>query len=161
MQYVNASLTSWTQPLQDRAGRLITQAQAVKARAVRFAHHFAADAQRTARAALARFLKLMLDTHQAMLDLAVADKMAVRRMFYENPYAKSGKFTKDGARTLARWIKHAKTFSHDYSAEVNDEMKGMQKMLDFILADLLNDPVEFLQAMKAEEDRRSEELVPT
>ena len=160
MHSVNASLTTWAQRFQDRAGRFIPQAKAIKARAVKTLHDFAAVIVAAARAVSARFLKLMIDAHQAILDMTVADKMAVRRMFYVDPYAARPEFKPDGARTIARWIKQARTFSHDYSPEMNDEMKGMQKMLDFILADLLNDPVEFMKAMKAEEERRSEELVP-
>jgi hypothetical protein len=161
MQYVNASLTLWTQRFKDRAGRFIPQAKAIKARAVRTLHDFAAMARRIARAALAQILKWLMDAHEAVQNMAQADKMAVRRMFYANPLSRRPEFTKDGARTIARWLKQAQTFNHNYSPEMNAEMKGMQKMLDFILADLLVDPIDLMKAMKAEEERREEELVHT
>lgn len=154
MQYVNASLTVWTQRFHDCAGRFIPQAKAILARAV-------SNALAAARALIARLLKIMLDTHARSIDMLFADKMAVRRMFYTNPHSKRPEFTADGARTIARWLKQAQTFNHGYSSELNAEMKGMQKMLDFILADLLDDPIEFVQAMKAEEERRQEEIMAT
>lgn len=161
MQAVNTALTLWTQRFQDRVGWFIPQARAVMVRATRFAFDFAALAQRAARTFFAQLLKWTMEAHEAIQNMAYADKMAVRRMFFNNPMAKRPAFTADGARTIARWIKQARTFNHDYSSEMNAEMKGMQRMLDFILADLLVDPIELMQAMKAEEERREEELVRT
>ncbi len=101
----------------------------------------------------------MDETRRAAIEVLFADKMAARRMFYMDPMAKKPSFSADGRRTIARWAKHAHVFNHGYAPEMNDEMKGMQKMFDFILADLLEDPPDFVLLMKQEEERRQEEIL--
>jgi hypothetical protein len=131
------------------------------ARAVRRTLDFAVAFQRAARAVFARITEAVDEARRAAIDMLYADKMAVRRMFYADPTAKSPKFHADGRRTIARWAKAAHVFNHSYSSELNAEMKGMQKMFDIMLGDLLEDPPDFVLLMKQEEERRAEEMVHT
>jgi hypothetical protein len=131
------------------------------ARAARSVHDFAAMVRRAARVVAARINKAVEEAHRVAIDMLYADRMAVRRMFYADPTAKNPKFHADGRRTIARWAKQAHVFNHSYSPEMNAEMKGMQKMFDIILADLLEDPPDFVLLMKQEEERRAEEMVHT
>ncbi len=125
------------------------------------ARHLLFAAAQRVRAFLFQAIRIMDEFRQAALDMVFADKMAVRRMFYIDPRSKKPTFTADGRRTIARWAKQAHVFNPSYAAEMNDEMKGMQKMFALIISDLLDDPIDFMQAMKEEEERRQEEFVPS
>jgi len=94
-----------------------------------------------------------------VLERVYARKMAARRFFLTDPRDPSSRFTNDGRLLLAYWAKQARCFNHDYAPELNAELKGMQKMLDLVLADIFGDLPSFAQQMAEEERRQADEIV--
>ena len=149
---MNPALTSALDAVVAAAGRFIAQASAAWARA-------GSLALAQARAHFAR-LKVFMDTaHRLIMERIFARKMAARRFFLSDPRNPRSAFSKDGRMLLAHWAKQAHVLNPSYSPNLNAEMKGMQKMLAVILADIFDDLPNFVQAMAEEEARLNEEIV--
>lgn len=162
MQYVNASLTSWTQRFKDCAGRLIRQAQAITARAAAATHDFAAVALTAARAFISQAKRIMDAAERALLDRIYERRMAVRSFFLENPRDPHSPYTAKGRKVLAYWARHAHALAPLQTTDplTMAKAEGKRELFALIIADLFDDLPDFARLMAQEEARQLEEIVP-
>lgn len=133
------------------------QAKAIWARGALFA-------QQSLRALLTFVRKTVEDAGRIAVEMLLADRLAVRRMFCVNPHARGRDvvFTPDGRRTLARLARYAHALAPVQSSDplVIAKAEGKRELFAFILADLMDDLPEFARLMAQEEARRQDEIVP-
>jgi hypothetical protein len=163
MQYVNASLTLWTQRLQDRADWLLLTLRAILMRAARTAFDFAVDALRVARVFFSTVLEAMDAAQQAIFDRIYERRMAVRGFFLVNPRDQHSEYTRRGRKVLAYWARHAHALAPIQTTDPMTMAKaeGKRELFALIIADLFDDLPDFARLMAQEEARQLEEIVST
>lgn len=152
---MNLSLTLFADHLRSRFGFWAHQAKAWAARVT------LTLASVLTRAAI--FLKAHMESaERAFMDAVFTRKMAIRRLFLEDPRNPRSGYTRDGLTLLTYLSRHAAVLSAEPSTDpvALGKAEGKRELLALIWQELFAELPDFARVLAEEERRRAEEIVP-